>query len=225
MAFSPGDAAMPVYLLIASIFNSIFFYRSIKDVRSKEIAVSGAPSIALLLTAISEFVWVLPCFIQCFLVFVLGHDGDWAPEREASGCDVQGFYSQLGSVSGMLSTLVLALLTLRIARSQRMPSTSQMLVISGAVFALSLLVSVLPFMGAGNYSYSGEGFCYIDWYDNTSSAIMLTIVIPTFLAVISIGICSTVRLVSLPSPVRRTDYKHLATLPMCVSMLRTLQCC
>jgi len=106
-----------------------------------------------------------------------------------------------------------------------MPSTSQMLVISGAVFALSLLVSVLPFMGAGNYSYSGEGFCYIDWYDNTSSAIMLTIVIPTFLAVISIGICSTVRLVSLPSPVRRTDYKHLATLPMCVSMLRTLQCC
>uniref|UniRef100_A0A6S9TZY0 Uncharacterized protein n=1 Tax=Chrysotila carterae TaxID=13221 RepID=A0A6S9TZY0_CHRCT len=136
MAFSPGDAAMPVYLLIASIFNSIFFYRSIKDVRSKEIAVSGAPSIALLLTAISEFVWVLPCFIQCFLVFVLGHDGDWAPEREASGCDVQGFYSQLGSVSGMLSTLVLALLTLRIARSQRMPSTSQMLVISGAVFAL-----------------------------------------------------------------------------------------
>jgi len=45
-----------------------------------------------------------------------------------------------------------------------MPSTSQMLVISGAVFALSLLVSVLPFMGAGNYSYSGEGFCYIDWY-------------------------------------------------------------
>eukprot|EP00965_Chrysotila_dentata_P221545 6192434-Pleurochrysis_carterae.AAC.2 len=98
MAFSPGDAAMPVYLLIASIFNSIFFYRSIKDVRSKEIAVSGAPSIALLLTAISEFVWVrfvphataISVRIEDTCRIMSSHDGDWAPEREASGCDVQG---------------------------------------------------------------------------------------------------------------------------------------
>jgi hypothetical protein len=83
MAWSAGSAGMPSFLFIAGIFNAIFLVRAIKDVRSKGKPMSGSPSVALLLAAISEWCWVLPCFVQCFVIFSTGNG------RNRFGCNVQ----------------------------------------------------------------------------------------------------------------------------------------
>lgn len=45
----------------------------------------------------------------------------------------------------------------------------------GAIFAISLIISSIPFMGAGEFKYSGEGFCYFDWHD--TAHLLLTLII------------------------------------------------
>merc|ERR1712070_716768 len=60
---------------------------------SKKSPVSKPTAVSLLLTAVAESIWVLPCFIQCVLVFFKGHGGDWAPDLNSEGCDIQGYYS------------------------------------------------------------------------------------------------------------------------------------
>lgn len=88
MAYEAGDAGMPAFLFIAGIFNILFIIRAIKDVRSQGTPVSGSPAISLLLTAIFELCWVVPCFVQCFVIFVLGDDGagDFSPNLSFGYC-------------------------------------------------------------------------------------------------------------------------------------------
>jgi len=58
---------------------------------------------------------------------------------------------------------------------------------SAGIFLLAALVSALPLAGATKpYAYSGEGFCYIDWYDVPQAVIMLLICLPTMAAVVAL---------------------------------------
>jgi hypothetical protein len=110
-AFQGSHAGMPAFLLLAAFFNLRFFARSLKDVFHSSSPLSGSPAVALLLLATAQLIWVLSCLVQCMLVFFGGGDADWSPKRSI-GCDIQGFYSVLGSVGGMLATMLLVYQTL-----------------------------------------------------------------------------------------------------------------
>jgi len=164
---------MPLYLLIASIANLTFLGRSILDnlgAAESKVAVNRF----LLFMASAELCWVVPCFVQCFIVFVKGTKGDWSPDEEDSGCDVQGFYSVFSATVGQLMGLLAGWLTLQASRSR--PISSELVTgLCSAIFAGSLIISSIPFMGAGEFKYSGEGFCYFDWHDTTH--LVLTLII------------------------------------------------
>ena len=173
-AWKGGDAFMPIYLFIASIANALFIVQSIRDLLSRE---KSSDKVLLFALAISEFIWVLPCFIQCFVVF-----GEFSEEWEPSGvprtkgCEIQGFYSVFASVSGQMLAIPIARLISKNVRKEAnddcVVTTS---VVSFVILASTLLFSLLPFMGVGDYVYSGEGFCYFDFTD-TSHIILLEIV-------------------------------------------------
>ena len=74
---------MPSFLFIAGIFNAVFIVRAIQDVRSKGQPMSGSPAVALLLAALSEWCWVLPCFVQCVIIFSNGY------ARNSFACNFQ----------------------------------------------------------------------------------------------------------------------------------------
>eukprot|EP00966_Prymnesium_polylepis_P299830 6928652-Prymnesium_polylepis.1 len=92
-ALEAGNAGMPTFLFVSAIANAVFLVRVVKDLRG-DTALAGSPSVAMLLSACAELCWVLPCFIQCVLVFFVGDEelGDFSP-LQSFGCDFQGFYS------------------------------------------------------------------------------------------------------------------------------------
>ena len=67
---SGGQAAMPAYLFIAMIANLAFIVRACKDACGKKRPIARGPAVAILTCAISELCWVVPCFVQCFVIFV-----------------------------------------------------------------------------------------------------------------------------------------------------------
>ena len=86
-----------------------------------------------------------------------------------------GFYSLLGSFTGMLSTLWVVLLTFwSLPSSERPVSARQSYAVCGAIAALATLVAVLPLVGVGRMRYT-EGFCYGDFTSPALAAIMLAI--------------------------------------------------
>jgi len=163
---------MPLYLLIASIANITFLGRSILD------NVSGGSKPALnrflVFMASAELCWVLPCFIQCFIVFIKGTNGSWSPDEEESGCDVQGFYSVFSAMTGQMMGLLAGWLTLQASRGEIISAALVSAQCAG-IFLLSLLISALPFMGVGEFKYSGEGFCYFDWNNDTHLSLTLIV--------------------------------------------------
>lgn len=66
---------MPIFLFFSAITNFVFLVRVLKDLCTRSPVISGAPATAMLLSACAELCWVLPCFIQCLLIFVAGNDG------------------------------------------------------------------------------------------------------------------------------------------------------
>lgn len=190
------DAPMPVFLFISAIFNAIFLVRVVRDLRQGSI-LSGSPAVAMLLSACAELVWVLPCFIQCMLIFFMGNDGigDFSP-NEAFGCDFQGFYSVVGSIAGMLSGMLIAVYTHKIANGfsmlgqdgldSKLPSKKFTTIVAVSIFVLALLVAMLPIVAFGHYKNNNEGFCYIDWFDGAQSGIMFAITLPTFVITVAI---------------------------------------
>ena len=125
-------------LVAASIANITFLGRSILH------NVSGGSKPALnrflVFMASAELCWVLPCFIQCFIVFIKGEsrcyrrtaspdgvvppgtNGSWSPDEEESGCDVQGFYSVFSAMTGQMMGLLAGWLTLQASRGVNPPT-------------------------------------------------------------------------------------------------------
>merc|ERR1719461_784449 len=130
MAFESGDLGMPVFLFVAAVANLLFIRRSVNDIKSTNESLSGSTGVALLLTGLAELCWVLPCFVQCLLVYILG-SRKAGPETE-TGCDIQGFYSAFGSVAGMLSSMLLAFFTYRLPG--QLPSARNTKLLSICVF-------------------------------------------------------------------------------------------
>jgi len=180
-AWDPQNAGMPVYLLFAGLANILFSYISAKDLITR----ASAETVALLALAFAEFAWVIPCCIQCFLVFADASPADdYKPKNEETGCDVQGFYSVFASLSGQMILTQIASLTWARATS-RPYATHIAAFISAGLLLLSLILALLPVFGVGNYAYSGEGFCYFDWLDSTHVAILETVSITCMLLTLS----------------------------------------
>lgn len=165
---------MAFYLAAASAANLVFLVRSVLDNLSKNRTGSASDKRFLLFLGLNELAWVVPCFVQCFIIFLEGNDGGWSPKKEESGCDVQGFYSVFSATNGQLMGLLAGYLTLQAVRREDARDGDSGNTITFGCIALavvSLLIAALPFMGAGEFKYSGEGFCYFDWYDKTHMAI------------------------------------------------------
>jgi hypothetical protein len=180
---------MVLFLLVAACFNLPFFVRSLLDTFGKYRAstfdrMPSAPS-ALLATSFAELCWVLPCLVQCALKLFNG-EGDWDPATSKTGCDIMGYYSVFGSIAGMTSTLWVALMTLCAVTDRKAVSASVGAVVSVAIIAFSAFISALPFMGVGSFAYTGEGFCYFDWFSVGLSTVMLLITLPTMLITLAI---------------------------------------
>ena len=139
---------------------------------------SAAP--ALLTTSLAELCWVLPCLVQCAIQLFNGA-GPWSPASSKVGCDTMGFYSVFASMSGMTSTVWVSLLTYRAARGA--PLSARASTLAGAIIlGGSAFVAALPFMGAGSFKYTGEGFCYFDWHHPCLAAVLLAITLPSIVA-------------------------------------------
>ena len=53
------------------------------------------------------------------------------------------------------------------------------------MFGVTLLFSLLPLLGVGEYKSSGEGFCYMDWRDGWHVALICTVLLPSTAATIT----------------------------------------
>ena len=186
MPYSGADAGMPSFLFIATVANFVFIGGSVRDCTSKKSPVSKPTAVSLLLTAVAESIWVLPCFIQCVLVFFKGHGGDWAPDLNSEGCDIQGYYSFAGSLAAMLASLLMAVVTLRLTRSNEPPPLKTVLGLCAAVLATALFIGAFPLMHIGRFAYLGEGFCYADFNDTGTIILMMITIIPTVITVLAL---------------------------------------
>mmetsp|Transcript_64839 Transcript_64839/g.179801 ORF Transcript_64839/g.179801 Transcript_64839/m.179801 type:complete len:296 (+) Transcript_64839:84-971(+) len=150
----------PIYLLMASLANGVFLYRSAKDARTAAPgSVSKAGSQLLFGAAISELIWVAPCFVQCFLYIFLESDNFTGN----AACHIQGFYSLVSSFSSMLLAPLLSWFTLEflIADSSKDAGRTKLLCATCLLAATFLgLIPLLP--GVPGYVALGEGFCYWD---------------------------------------------------------------
>lgn len=190
MAFESSDLGMPLFLLVSMLANAAFIVRACKDVCVSHSQISRAPAVALLVCAISELAWVMPCFVQCTLVFLKGHTGDWSPQHRI-GCDVQGFYSQFGSICSMLATLLVAWISYRTAYKKGLPSMRLTAAFAASIFAFAILICVLPLAGATKqYTYTSGKFCYMDFYDPPQAVIMLLICTPSIIAVVALYVAA-----------------------------------
>jgi len=167
---------MAFFLLIAGIANLGFLWRAVRDNTGES---ASGPNRFLLFMAGGELCWVIPCFVQCFIIFVDGNNGAWSPKQEGSGCDVQGFYSVFSATIGQL----LGAYGAYIAFQRGQVSTSAATLCCTVIFVVSGLLTALPFMGVGDFTYGGEGFCYYDWYDKTHASITFIISVCTLIFV------------------------------------------
>jgi len=162
----------------------LFIVRAVKDLRSRGHAMSGSPAAAMLLTALSELCWVLPCLVQCMVSLFNGDGGAWAPIQQSSGCDIMAAYSIFASFSGMSATVAVAGFTyFATVHGPSAVSARTSVAVGAAVLIGSALFALLPALGVGSYWYTGSGFCYLNFYDAPLAIINLLITAPAILAV------------------------------------------
>jgi hypothetical protein len=183
---APDYLAMFLFLLVGTCVNLPFLYRSMMDLRRHSELRQSLPSAppALFTVALSEFCWVVPCLIQCAITLFNGTAGEWSPMMPL-GCDIMGFYSVFASVSGMMSTLWVACLTYRSARGTNSVTTRTSAIVCVCTILGSAIFSALPFFGVGAFAYTGEGFCYLDWYSKALSALMLVLLLPAIITTLT----------------------------------------
>lgn len=166
--------AMPVYLFVGTVANLFWCWRAVGDVR----ACDGAASRCALALAVSSLVWVLCCFVQCFMLLLSGHDGSWWDVDTPTGCDIMGTYSIFASVSSQLLVTVVAHVSYAASVVQRPVSPRSVIFLSAACFGASGIAAMLPLVGVGNYTNTGEGFCYYDWANAAHVVVMELVTVP-----------------------------------------------
>lgn len=182
--FDNGMWQMPMFLLVASVFNIAFLVVAAKDAwraHDGDTPQRHDGRIALLTMAVAELVWVLPCFVQCFLVWA-GGNGHWWSPHDGLGCDIQGFYSLFSSLAGMMCAAQMAFATFCFVSTS--PPKFRAATASCVLMAVGFIVSLLALLSAGGYKYSGEGFCYADWHSTFAVILMDLVLVPSTVVVI-----------------------------------------
>lgn len=186
MAYNPDDLGMPLFLFVSMLANAVFITRACKDALCRNRPIAPGPALAILTCAIAELTWVVPCFVQCAMVYFLGNGGSWSPQRK-TGCAIMGFYSQFGSLCSMLATLLVGVITYKAAFNKHLPSKRVVVASSACIFAFCAVVALLPIVGATRpYALTDGGFCYIDWFDPPQAIIMLIVCLPTMVGVLAL---------------------------------------
>ena len=191
---------MVLFLLAGTAANLPFLVRSLFDVsKSSQLSRSmPAAAPALLTTAFAECCWVLPCLVQCAIQLFNGTEGSWSPSFAKLGCDVMGTYSVFASISGMTSTLWVAIITYRHGAGGKPATRMQSVVVGICCLVGSAIFAFLPLLGVGRYAYTGEGFCYLDWHSPPLAILMLLVTLPTLVAASTL-LTLTIRRGSWPS--------------------------
>lgn len=166
---SLGRLIMPLYLFVGTIANLAFLYNSFRDFYAKR----TSNSVALFSFSVASISWVLPCWIQCTMVF-FDDTSDWTPSKEVWGCDLMGFYSVFSSLAGMSLAVLISYLTFNSAMQKVVP-TRFTIFVSFCIYIISMIFALFPFMGVGEYKFSGEGFCYFDFLNTTHIVILESI--------------------------------------------------
>lgn len=180
-----GQIGFPVYLLFACIANGVFLYKSTQDVsEAAPGSISQAGSQLMLGAAISELIWVAPCFFQCAIYIFVVSDN----QTGSAACDFQGFYSLVSSISSMLMAPVLSWFTLVClinGSSKPIGRVRWLCVACIAAPTVLCLLPVLPgFREHAGYASLGEGFCY--WDLSTDIAAAFTLVLTMLLISITL---------------------------------------
>lgn len=158
-----GSVTFPLYLLIASIANGVFLYKSVQEVKMAEPgSVAQAGSQLVLGCAISELIWVVPCFVQCAVYIFMeknNHTGNTA-------CDIQGYYSLVSSFCSMLLAPLLSWFTLECLINGSSQNVGYMRWLCVACLFSTIVLGLIPALPGvrhyAGYVSLGEGFCYWD---------------------------------------------------------------
>merc|ERR1711907_819208 len=179
-----GLYQLPVFLFVASIANTVFLYVAARDHVSNLDSGTRSRTAALLGLSAAEFIWVVPCFLQC-LATLISNGGPhwWVAADHDTGCGIMGFYSIFASVSSQLFCTQLAFITHTVLVRKSTVESKHVVYGSAASFVIAFLISLLPVMGVGSFKYSGEGFCYIDWSNAGQVVCMEVVTYPAFFAV------------------------------------------
>lgn len=178
-----GLYQLPVFLFVASIANTVFLYVAARDHVSNLDSGTRSRTAALLGLSAAEFIWVVPCFLQC-LATLISNGGPhwWVAADHDTGCGIMGFYSIFASVSSQLFCTQLAFITHTVLVRKSTVESKHVVYGSAASFVIAFLISLLPVMGVGSFKYSGEGFCYIDWSNAGQVVMMELVTVPALLA-------------------------------------------
>jgi len=106
---------------------------------------------------------------------VLGRDeGNWNNSTDF-GCQLQGFYSQFGSVAGMMASTLMAYMTWSNVKKGTPYKSAGFVVLAGLViFAVSLGIALYSL---NEYVPSGGGFCYVDFSTSSSAGLFIITVL------------------------------------------------
>lgn len=169
---------MPAFLFFAAIANMAFLVKATRRlVKFPESTLSRA----LVGQAVGELCWVLPCFVQCLINFVIGTNGEWAqsyvPDQggHSAGCDVMGFYSLFSLIAGMGTTVIMSWLSS--TTPQTAPSKNTITWLLLGMIPVALVYAVLPLLGVGAYKYIAP-ICYYDWYHPVHAVLILLWTVP-----------------------------------------------
>ena len=72
-----------------------------------------------------------------------------------------------------------------------------------ALYLGAMLLAAIPFLpGTGGFVYTGEGFCFIDYYDDTINTVLLASVVVSFSAVWVLTLMTRANIIEENSPSR-----------------------
>jgi len=79
----------------------------------------------------------------------------------------------------------------------RLPTRSQAIATSACLYALAMFLSAIPFFpGPGGFVYTGDGFCFMDYYDVTMNTIFAIVLVSSFTTVWALTVMIYLRLTS-----------------------------
>lgn len=179
MALQTDFLAMVLFLTVASIANLKFLAVAAKDRKDKR--TDAASSRALLGLGVAEMCWIVPCWLQCLVSLFSEPDAHVNAAQQSWGCNLMGTYSVFASVPGIILSSLMAYLSYCHVVKGR-PATTQLVTNTIMVaFGLGVAFTAAIVIIDGGFTFSGAGYCYIDFGSVWQAVVMEAICYPCVL--------------------------------------------